>query len=124
MKLLWLLLVIPLAASCSASPTADARPNGADGIAPLMSESTDCGTAADTVKNHVQSTRIESVTVIGQCTLVVIDTSLDDEDEATAKEICESAAEVAYTGDINAVSVKSGSGAEIAQGISGARCLP
>jgi hypothetical protein len=123
-RLLGLLLVIPTAAACSSSPAADAAPNGADGVAPLMSESTDCGSAADTVRQHVQSDKIESVTVLGQCTLVVIGTSLADEDDATAREICESAAEVAYTGDINAVSVKSGTGEELSQGISGARCIP
>ena len=123
-RLLGLLLVIPLAAACSSSPTADAAPNGADGVAPLMTGSTDCGSAADTVKKHVQSDKIESVTVLGQCTLVVIDTSLADEDSATAREICESAAEVAYTDDINAVSVKSRSGDEISQGIAGAKCIP
>lgn len=124
MKTLSLLLVLLLTAACSPSATAPAAPNGADGIAPLMSEGTECGSAADTVRQHVQSTEIEAVTVVGQCTLVVIDTSLDDEDEATAKKICESAAEVAYVDDINAVSVKSGTGAELSQGISGAKCLP
>jgi len=123
-RLLGILLVIPLAAACSSSPAADAAPNGADGVAPLMSESTACGSAADTVKNHVQSDKIESVTVLGQCTLVVISTALADEDSATAREICESAAEVAYTGDINAVSVKSSTGEELSQGIAGAKCIP
>jgi hypothetical protein len=134
-----LVLILAAAAACSASPASsasDGAPDGADGIAPLMTagdapdlpdattENTDCGSAADTVRKHVESDKIQSVAVVGQCTLVVIETSLDDEDGATARQICESAAEVAYTGDINAIAVKSDGGAELSQGITGMRCLP
>jgi hypothetical protein len=122
-------------AACSSSPASDGAPDGGDGIAPLMTDGvaprltdatakgTDCGNVADAVKDHVQSDKIQSVTVVGQCTLIVIETSLDDEGEA-AKQICESAAEVAYTGDINGIAVKSSTGAELSQGITGAKCLP
>ena len=136
-RILGVMLVMAGAlAACSSSPASDGAPNGGDGIAPLMTggvaprltdapaKGADCGSAADAVKDHVQSDKIQSVTVVGQCTLIVIETSLDDEDEATAKQICESAAEVAYTGDVNGIAVKSSTGAELSQGITGAKCLP
>lgn len=56
-RLLGLVLVIPMAAACSSSPAADAAPNGADGVAPLMSESTACGSAADTDDINAVSVR-------------------------------------------------------------------
>ncbi len=61
--------------------------------------------------------------VVGQCTSVVVATTLADTDDAAAQRLCESAAEVAYTGDVNSVSVLAGSGVELAIGIPGAKCL-
>ena len=131
-----MLVMVGALAACSSSPAADGAPDGADGIAPLMTDGvaprstdptatgTDCGDAADQVRDHVRNDRIRSVTVVGQCTLVLIETALGDEDQAGAKQICESAAEVAYTGDINGIAVKSSTGAELSQGIAGATCLP
>jgi len=70
------------------------------------------------------SSKIRNVTVNGQCTNVTIDTELDDDNTADGKQICEAAGKVVYTGDINSVTVRSRSGAELSTGIDGARCLP
>ncbi len=40
------------------------------------------------------------------------------------QDTCDAAAEVAYTGDVNSIRVLSTTGAELANGITGARCLP
>ncbi|WP_433258255.1 hypothetical protein ACQPYK_22945 [Streptosporangium sp. CA-135522] len=136
-RILGVILVMAGAlAACSSSPASDGAPNGGDGVAPLMTdgvaprltdataEGADCDGAADAVKDHVQSDKIQRVTVVGRCTLIVIETSLDDGDGATAKQVCESAAEVAYTGDISGIAVKSSTGAELSPGVTGAKCLP
>ncbi|GIF69567.1 hypothetical protein Ais01nite_76020 [Asanoa ishikariensis] len=84
----------------------------------------DCGDAATKVREFVASSKIRKVTVNGQCTNVTIDTELDHDNTADGKEICEAAGKVVYTGDINSVTVRSKSGAELSIGIDGARCLP
>jgi hypothetical protein len=84
----------------------------------------DCGTAATTVREHLKNAEVRTVTVNGQCTNVTIDTGLADGDVAAGRRLCETAAEVAYTGDINSVTVLSTSGAELSAGIPGMRCLP
>ncbi|GAA3419213.1 hypothetical protein GCM10018952_57830 [Streptosporangium vulgare] len=100
-------------------------PVGATTQAPEPSGAT-CDQAADTVKNHLNSPDVTSVTVVGQCTLVVVETTLGDDDTAVAaaRQLCERAGEVAYTGDINGISVKSRSDAELSNGITGMKCLP
>ncbi|MEU7825538.1 hypothetical protein [Catellatospora sp. NPDC049111] len=82
-----------------------------------------CGGAGDRVKDHLNSAEVSSVAVNGQCTSVVITTTLGDDAATAALRFCESAAEVAYTGDVNAVTVLAASGAELAIGISGAKCM-
>jgi hypothetical protein len=84
----------------------------------------DCGDAATTVRDHLKSSDVRTVTVNGQCTNVTIETELDDDNNADGKLLCESAAEVAYIGDINSVTVVSKSGAELSVGIPGMKCLP
>jgi hypothetical protein len=82
-----------------------------------------CGEAADKVKQHAQQPEIRSVTMQGQCTLVSIETTLSDEESSTAQKICDSAAEVAYSGDTNSISVQGRSGKELSVGVAGAKCL-
>lgn len=104
---------------CSGSP--DRTPDQ-PASAPAPASDT-CGTAAATVKQHLNRSEVEKVVVVGQCTALVISTTLDDGAVETAKLLCEKAGEVAYTGDINSVAVKSKSGRELAQGITGMKCL-
>ncbi|MFC4529896.1 hypothetical protein [Sphaerisporangium dianthi] len=84
---------------------------------------TSCGGVAEKVEKHVRRPEILSVTIAGQCTSLSIKTDLDDGKSGTAERICEAAAEVAYTGDTNAIRVLGGSGKELSVGIAGARCL-
>ncbi|GAA2354027.1 hypothetical protein GCM10010404_02320 [Nonomuraea africana] len=82
-----------------------------------------CGETADKVTQHARQPEIRSVTMQGQCTLVSIETTLGDGESSTAKKICDSAAEVAYSGDTNSISVQGRSGKELSVGIAGAKCL-
>ncbi|MET8002214.1 hypothetical protein [Nonomuraea glycinis] len=82
-----------------------------------------CGGNAEKVKKRVRQAQVRSVTVAGQCTSLSIETTLGDEESATAKEICDAAAEVAYSGDTNAIRVLGASGRELSIGIAGASCL-
>lgn len=111
-----LAIALVLSSGCGA-PSGDARSATA---APAPDS---CGKTADTVKQHVQQPEIRSVTMQGQCTLVSIKTTLGDGDSGTAKEICDSAAEVAYSGDTNSITVQGRSGKELSVGITGAHCL-
>ncbi|MGX6602243.1 hypothetical protein ACWKSP_08945 [Micromonosporaceae bacterium Da 78-11] len=83
----------------------------------------DCGGVAAVVKDHLRSPDVLAVSVDGQCSNVVVDTGLADEDTAGGKRLCDAAAEVAYTGDTNAVTVHSKAGTEISIGVAGAKCL-
>jgi hypothetical protein len=82
-----------------------------------------CGGNAEKVKEKVRQAQVRSVTIEGQCTSVSIETVLADEESAAAKKICDAAAEVAYSGDTNAIRVLGASGKELSVGISGAPCL-
>ena len=92
--------------------------------APTATGPGDCGDVSAAVKDHLNSSDVDSVIVEGQCTTVVVATKLADEDVATARQLCETAGEVAYTDDVNAVSVVSASGEELSNGITGMKCLP
>jgi hypothetical protein len=113
------LITVSLLTGCS-STDSPGRPEAISAPAPAHEN---CGTAAGTIRNHLKASEIESVVVQGQCTSAVIRTSLGDDAYETGRQLCESAAEVAYTGDINSVSVVSKSGHELAIGISGMKCL-
>ena len=118
--------VLALAGCSAAEPPAAEPPAPAPPVVtqPAPAETVaDCGDVAETVRTHL-SDRVEAVTVSGQCTTVEVRTRLSDEDSAAGVELCDAAAEVAYTGDINSVRVLSATGAELANGITGARCLP
>lgn len=82
-----------------------------------------CAGIANLVKDHLNSPEVRSVVVQGQCTSLVVATTLGDNNNDTAQRLCDTAAEVAYSGDVNSVSVLAGSGKELAIGISGAKCL-
>ncbi|HUR05339.1 MAG TPA: hypothetical protein VM347_22545 [Nonomuraea sp.] len=82
-----------------------------------------CGGNAEKVKKKVRQAQIRALTVEGQCTSLSIETSLGDEESGAAKEICDSAAEVAYSGDINAIRILGASGKELSVGIIDAPCL-
>jgi len=82
-----------------------------------------CGGSVEAVKKKVRQAQIRSVSMSGQCTSLSIDTSLGDEESEAAKKICDSAAEVAYSGDTSAIRVLGASGKELSVGIIDAPCL-
>ncbi|MFI7541534.1 hypothetical protein [Actinoplanes sp. NPDC049599] len=105
----------------------EAKPDGATAIPaakPTEEAADGCGDAPAKVKKHLNDSAVESVIIEGQCTSIVVATKLADEDVATARKLCDTAGEVAYTGDINSVSVLSASGEELSNGITGMKCLP
>ena len=114
-------------AGCGSSP-APSDPTTTAASAPAPSATgEDCGDAAAAVKTALGgSSEVTGVTVVGQCTSVVVATSLpagpDGSTAATA--ICEKAAPVAYAAqDVNSVTVKAATGDELAVGIKGASCI-
>lgn len=64
-----------------------------------------------------------SVTTEGGCHDATIVTTLDPGDSATGLAICDSAAEVAYTGDISSITVLAANNKELAIGIKGQECI-
>lgn len=104
-------------------PSSQGPPPGDGQSATSAPAQESCGDTADKVKQHVRQPAIESVTLQGQCTLVSIETTLGDDESSTAKKICDSAAEVAYSGSTNSISVQGGSGKELSVGIADAKCL-
>ncbi|WP_327588495.1 hypothetical protein OHA25_16760 [Nonomuraea sp. NBC_00507] len=117
------LLISSGCGQAGAGPSSPSPPPG-DGQSATSAPAQDsCGDTADKVKQHAQQPDIRSVTMQGQCTLVSIETTLGDEESNTAKKICDAAAEVAYSGDTNSISVQSRSGKELSVGIAGATCL-
>ena len=83
-----------------------------------------CGDAAKAVTQHLAGSPVDRVEVVGQCTTVVIATTLSDDDSDAAVSLCDTAAEVAYVADINSIRVESASGDELSNGIKGLKCLP
>ncbi|MCA2214924.1 hypothetical protein [Jidongwangia harbinensis] len=80
-----------------------------------------CGDVADQVRRHLGQAAVRSVTAEGQCTTIVV--TAVDADPAAATRLCDAAARVAYTGDVNSVRILGPSGDELANGIAGADCL-
>ncbi len=111
------LIAISLLTGCSAAES----PQKTD-PAPATTEDA-CGPAAGTIKQHLSKPEVNEVVVIGQCTSAVIRTALADDAGEIARQLCETAAEVAYTGDVNAVTVVGKTGRELAIGISGMKCM-
>jgi hypothetical protein len=105
----------------------EAAPSGAaagPAAPPATTAGNGCSEAPAAVEEHLNSSDVASVVVEGQCTSIVITTELADDDVATGRRLCDTAGEVAYTGDINGVRVLSASGQELSVGITGAKCLP
>ncbi|GIF25627.1 hypothetical protein BJ973_003905 [Actinoplanes tereljensis] len=126
MPKLALILAVAVLSGCSgaAPETKHSAPEGNPAAPEASSGIAGCDDAAATVQKHLTSSDVRTVTVNGQCTNVTVDTGLGDDDTVGGRRICETAAEVAYTGDINSVTVLSGSGAELSVGIPGMKCLP
>ncbi|TCJ93798.1 hypothetical protein [Nocardia alba] len=83
-----------------------------------------CG-GADRIENAVSEFGVTDVSIVGQCTSVVIATTLVEDlaGSDTAHRICSAAAAVAYTGDVTSISVTGVTGSELAIGIEGASCI-
>jgi hypothetical protein len=105
-----------------ASSTASSAP--AAGTPATGSGSGDCGEAtAVLVAKHLARADVVSVTTEGGCHDATIVTSLDPGDSATGLAICDSAAEVAYAGDISSITVLAANNKELAIGIKGQECI-
>lgn len=112
------------AAKSAATSTTSAGESTESGSSTTAAASVaDCGGAeAATVKAHLTSTAITKVTVDGGCHEINIATSLG-KDVAAGLAICDSAAEVAYTGKILSLRVESATNVELAIGAKGSQCI-
>lgn len=112
------------AACASTSDTSTGVPASASSTASLQPTGDGCGDV-DQIRNAVSEFAITRVSITGQCTAVTIETNLADDPTSaqTALGICTAAATVAYTEDVNSVSVVSADGSELAVGIKGASCI-
>jgi hypothetical protein len=108
-------------AACTGSPTTTTPTPGASTTAAAGRD--DCGGAVTKVQERLARPGVQGVKAEGQCTTVVVTTTLSDGDAGTARQLCDLAAEVAYTGDVKGIRVIGQSGKELAQGISGAKCI-
>ncbi|MFC4122810.1 hypothetical protein [Nonomuraea zeae] len=121
-----LAIVLVISAGCgqagSGSPAQSPPPGDGQSTAAAPAEGS-CGETADKVEQHVRQPGIRSVTMLGQCTLVSIETTLGDDESSSAQKICDAAAEVAYSGDTSSISVHGRSGKELSVGIADAKCL-
>jgi hypothetical protein len=95
-------------ASADATPVVTASASG----------QADCD-AASTVQEHVKDSHITKITVDGGCSQVSIETTLTSGANGTARKICDSAAEVAYVGNLSSVTVVGPDGHELAAGQKG-----
>jgi hypothetical protein len=85
---------------------------------------TSCGGVANAVTTHLAATpQITKVEVVGRCSSLIVRTSLADTEFSSATDLCDKAAEVAYTGDTKSVTVLGQSGKELAIGLSTAPCV-
>lgn len=82
-----------------------------------------CADAANTIKQHVNRAEVTSVDMTGVCTIATVLTTLADSDLDKAVQICDSAAEVAYTGGTVSLAVQGSSGKELALGLQGEPCI-
>ncbi|MBU2664758.1 hypothetical protein KOI35_14750 [Actinoplanes bogorensis] len=101
----------------------DDIPDANDDV-PTTAPVAQCGDDAQkAVAKEMTSDAVEVVKVIGSCTQVQISTSLGPDDKDAAREICETAAKVAYVGDIKVVSVEDADGHELSTGFNGTPCI-
>jgi hypothetical protein len=83
-----------------------------------------CGEAtAALVKKHLARPDVVSVTTEGGCHDATIVTSLGPSDSVKGLAICDSAAEVAYAGDISSITVLAANNKELAIGIKDQPCI-
>jgi hypothetical protein len=121
-----LVLMVGLLSACTSTstpPTSDTPAAASSATTNATAGADDCGGTAAKVTAKLTGGKVTRVAVIGQCTTVSIETTLGDEDTTAATQLCTKAAEVAYSADTNSIRVHAKSGKELAQGISGARCL-
>jgi hypothetical protein len=111
----------PAATSPAAAPATDVPSSGAPSADAGVGGCP--GALATTIKDHVGSSAVSAIQIIGGCTMASIETSLARTDAKAGLDICDKAAEVAYTDDVNSISVESGDGKELAVGIKGAPCI-
>jgi len=119
--------VAAVLAGCGSTP-APSDPTTTVASAPAPSTTgEDCGDTAAAVRAALGgSPEVTGVTVVGQCTSAVVATSLSagPDGSAAATAICEKAAPIAYAAqDVNTITVKASTGAELAVGIKGASCV-
>ncbi|MEU4651640.1 hypothetical protein [Nocardia fluminea] len=83
-----------------------------------------CGDT-DRIEDAVSEFGVTGISIVGQCTTVVIATTLADDPSGAdiGHRICSAAAAVAYTDDITSISVTGAAGSELAVGIEGASCI-
>jgi hypothetical protein len=80
--------------------------------------------AAGKVRDRIARPGIQNVTVDSACATVIVATTLSDGDAGTARQLCELAAEVGYSGPVTAIRVLGQSGKDLAKGAKGASCQP
>jgi hypothetical protein len=83
----------------------------------------DCGGVPDAVVKAVPPANVQKIQVIGGCSMISIETSLDPTDRAGAEQICDAVAKVAYTGAVVSVSVDGADGHELSAGMKNAPCI-
>jgi hypothetical protein len=108
-------------AACDGSPTTTATPTPG-GATTGAAATGECGGVIAKVQERLARPGVQGAKVEGPCTTVVVTTTLSDGDAGTARQLCDLAAEVAYTGGVKAIRVLGQSGTELAQGSAGAKC--
>jgi hypothetical protein len=122
-----LVLALATLTACAGNDTSSSS-NTSSGDQSVRGEVTEkptenlCGDTAQKVKDQVARSEVKKVSVTTGCSSVMIETALTDDKSSVAQEICEAAAEVAYSPDTNSVRVIGASSKELAVGISGAKC--
>jgi hypothetical protein len=82
-----------------------------------------CDTALTAkVRDRLARPGVATVTVDSACATVTVETTLSDGDATTARQLCDLAAEVAYTGAVQGLRVTGQSGKDLAVGTKGAPC--
>lgn len=121
------LLALSGCAATSDGPSgADSTATGSRATVPASEPkagSDSCGDTAGKVRDQLSRPEVQAVEVEGQCTTVSITTTLADSDSATAKQLCDAAAGVAYSGDINSIRVLGKSTKELAVGLPNVPCI-
>jgi hypothetical protein len=128
---MWPVVAVPilavLVAGCGggSDPSASGPATSAAPASAVASpEQTDTGcTVSDAVKEQVTDSHVTKIKLIGGCTQVSIETTLNRADFLTAAKICEAAAKVAYVGNVSSVSVNGPDGHELAAGTKDQPCI-